>query len=373
MIQSLVSGRKRFRKNDPEERQMKRWTALAAALLLILAMGTSALALKTNADGLYVDNSGNVINESDSDWGTHMPGYYIGNGVAYPISGDNDYSSGTTAPTSSSDGGMTVTSSDGSQNSLPEGAVINLDGSLTIESGTLGTGEPDSQSSGHLTEEEWAARLAKARAKLGVTTGIAYVDDNGVSHPAEIETLGLGRSTVLVDGTRMLVPTSMLVWDTEASEDKRLAVVSTGKLTYATLRAKKSRKAFVMGHCEKCRVLLVIKTGKTWTMVDDHGVRGYVLTSTLSFYDNKPKQYASGMITIKGRAVSDATVHVRSSRQNTARQIAEFPVGTLVTVFSQEGKWSEIDVGGWHCYILSEFLTLQEPLLSAGAETGGEN
>ena len=81
----------------------------------------------------------------------------------------------------------------------------------------------------------------------------------------------------------------------------------------------------------------------------------------------------SGMITVKGRAVSDATVHVRSSRQNTARQIAEFPVGTLVTVFSQEGKWSEIDVGGWHCYILSEFLTLQEPLLSAGAETGGEN
>lgn len=353
---------------------MKRWTALAAALLL-LALSSAALALKTNADGLYVDNSGNVINETESDWGTHMPGYYIGNGVAYPISGDNDYSTPASAASPSSDGGMTVPSSDGSQNSLPSGAVINPDGSVTIESGTGGTGEPVQQGSGHLTEEEWAARLAKARAKLGVTTGIAYVDEEGTAHPAEIEALGLGRSIVVIDETRMLVPTSALIWDTEAPEDKQLAVVSTGKLTYATLRADKSRKAFVMGHCEKCRVLLVIKTGKTWTMVDDHGVRGYVLTNTLSFYDNKPKQYASGMITVKGRAVSDATVHVRSSMQNSARQIAEFPVGTLVTVFSQEGKWSEIDVGGWHCFILTEFLTLQEPLpmLSAEAESGGEN
>ena len=135
--------------------------------------------------------------------------------------------------------------------------------------------------------------------------------------------------------------------------------------TYLTLRAKKSQKAFVMGHAEKCTVLLVISTGKTWTLIDNQGVRGYVLTSTLTFYDNKPRQYAAGIITVKGKATTKgSTVHVRSSKSNKARQIAEFPVGTPISVFEQDEKWSEVDAGGLHCYILSEFVTLQEPLIS---------
>ena len=57
-------------------------------------------------------------------------------------------------------------------------------------------------------------------------------------------------------------------------------------------------------------------------------------------------------------------MHVRSSKSNKARQIAEFPVGTPISVFEQDEKWSEVDAGGLHCYILSEFVTLQEPLIS---------
>ena len=256
--------------------------------------------------------------------------------------------------------------SDGSLNSLPDTAIINPDGSVTLQSGSMQIDAgSDGTGSGHLTEAEWAVRLAKANAKLGVTTGVAYIDVNGDPHPATIETLGLGRSTIVVDGTRMLVPTASIVWDTEAPEDKVLAVVTTTKQTYATMRAKKSQKAFVMGHAEKCTVLLVISTGKTWTLIDNQGVRGYVLTSTLTFYDNKPRQYAAGIITVKGKATTKgSTVHVRSSKSNKARQIAEFPVGTPISVFEQDEKWSEVDAGGLHCYILSEFVTLQEPLIS---------
>lgn len=348
---------------------MKRWIAWILALGLLAAAGT-ALALTKNAEGLYVDSRGKVIDESEDEWGTHLPGYYIGGGVAYPIDGGDSAATAVTpsTSTSASDGGMVVSSSDGSLSSLPEGAVINPDGSLTLESGSLQIEDSSSTGSGHLTQEEWAARLAKANAALGVTTGIAYVDESGEPHPATIQALGLGRSTITVDGNQMLVPTSMLIWDTEAPEDQRLAVVTPEKQTYATLRAKKSKKAFVMGHCEKCKVLLVISTGKTWTMVDDNGIRGYVLTSTLSFYDNAPKQYAAGTITVKGKTPSGNTVHIRSSNTNKARQIAEYPVGTPLTVFAQDEKWSEVDVAGWHCYILSEFVTLQEPLMSAEAQ-----
>ena len=252
---------------------MKRWIACLLAMGMIATLNT-ALALSKNGEGLYVDANGNVIDESEDEWGTHMPGYYIGEGVAYPIDGDSG-SFSVPAPSYSSSGGMTVSSSDGSLNSLPDTAIINPDGSVTLQSGSMQIDAgSDGTGGGRLTEAEYAARLAKANAKLGVTTGVAYIDVNGDPHPATIETLGLGRSTIVVDGTRMLVPTASIVWDTEAPEDKVLAVVTTTKQTYATMRAKKSQKAFVMGHAEKCTVLLVISTGKTWTLIDNQGVRG---------------------------------------------------------------------------------------------------
>lgn len=336
---------------------MKRWIACMMALGL-LSLG-HAQALTKNADGLYVDDSGQVIDESESEWGSHLSGYYIGEGVAYPIDGGDSGTSSTQTGTGSASGGMTVTSSDGSTSGLPEGAILNPDGSVTIESGSIQIDDGSTEGSGHLTQAEWAARMAKARARLGLTTGIAYVDEKGNAASVVINSLGLGRSTVTLDGEKVLVPTSSLVWDTNAPEEQKLAVVSTTKQTYATLRAKKSQKAFVMGHCDKCTVLLVIETGKTWTMVDNNGLRGYVLTSTLTFYDNLPKQYTPGMITVKGKTTRGNTVHVRSSNKNSARQIAEFPVGTKVTVFSQDEKWTEIDVEGFHCYILTEFVTLE--------------
>ena len=336
---------------------MKRWIACMMALGL-LSLG-HALALTKNADGLYVDDSGQVIDESESEWGSHLSGYYIGEGVAYPIDGGDSGTTSTQPSTGSGSGGMTVTSSDGSSSGLPEGAILNPDGSVTIESGSIQIDDGSTEGSGHLTQAEWAARMTKARARLGLTTGIAYVDEKGNAASVVINSLGLGRSTVTLDGEKVLVPTSSLVWDTNAPEEQKLAVVSTTKQTYATLRAKKSQKAFVMGHCDKCTVLLVIETGKTWTMVDNNGLRGYVLTSTLTFYDNQPKQYTPGMITVKGKTTKGNTVHVRSSNKNSSRQIAEYPVGTKVTVFSQDDKWSEIDVEGFHCYILSEFVTLE--------------
>ena len=348
---------------------MRRWIAYLLILGLVIAPVVSAAALTKNSEGLYVDSNGNVIDESEDEWGTHLPGYYIGEGVAYPIEEEGNSTSSGSPSSGSSSGGMTVPSSDGSSAGLPEGAVINPDGSLTLESGSLQIEDGSSEGSGHLTQIEWAARLAKANARLGVTTGIAYVDENGTPQPATIEALGLGRSTIMVDGNRMIVPTSAMIWDTEAPEDQVLAVVSTTKQTYATMRAKKSQKAFVMGHADKCTVLLVISTGKTWTLVDDRGIRGYVLTSSLKFYDNKPKEYAAGIITVNGKTPSGNTVHVRSSMKNTARQIAEYPVGTPVTVFAQDEKWSEIDVEGLHCYILTKFVTLQEPLVSAQEAT----
>lgn len=341
---------------------------LSAVLLLALcAMCASAFAYTRNSDGLYVDGSGKVIEELWDDAG----GLYIVNGVGYPIEDANSGSGSSYTPpaaSSSSGGAMVVNSSDGDTDPTA-GLQHNADGSVTVESGQIQIADPSDGSSGqHLTQEEWAARWAKYTAANGSTTGTVYMDENGNVFPAEIVTMGLGRSTITVDGREMIVPTSSLKWDTEAPDDKVLAVVTPEKQSYLTIRAKKSQKSFVLGHSDKCRVLRVIGTGKTWTFVDDNGIRGYVMTSGLTFYDNSPREYAAGIITVKGKTPSGNTVHVRSINKNNSRQIAEYPVGTPVTVFAQDDKWSEIDVEGWHCYILSEFVTLEEPLPAIAAE-----
>ena len=328
---------------------MKRYWFVPAVLLSVLLLAWCAAAC---ASGVETDEDGGV-------WDYTNGIYRAPDGSEHPIENtDSGASSSYDVP-------------------------ANSDGSITVESGQYQVDIPVEGEGAHLTEEEWAARRDKYAARNGTTTGTAYTDEDGSVYPAEIVYLGLGRSTIRVDGEELVVPTSSLTWDTEAPEDKRLAVVTlhnNPKLTYLTLRAKKKQGSFVMGNCTKRRVLRVISTGKTWTMVDDDGVRGYVLTSGLTFYDNKPKRYAAGRVTIRGKTTSKDTVHARTSTASDpgyvlsgdGREIVEFAVATPVTVFSRDEKWSELDINGWHCFMLNEFVTLDEPLPEPEEEAAPE-
>ncbi len=320
---------------------MKRWIAGALALLVMTALpalGASSYHLDEKT-GLYVyDDTGepvNIAEENDDFW--------IKNGVKQEWENLDDGSSA--APVLDENGGMTVESG-------------------TVKSEDESEGAP--RESGHLTQAEWEARMAKALRTNGTTTPTFWTDENGTEWPVELLYLGLGRSAVLLNGEDKLVPTCELRWETKAPKNKVMAVVSTTKQSYATLRASKSKKGFVLDHVDKCRVVQVLGTGKTWTMVDNgSGMRGYVLTSTLTFYENVPRDFGTGMITIRGKADSRDTVHIRSVNKNTGKQLDEFPCGTPLTIFSADEKWTEVDVCGWHCYILSEFVTAD----SASAET----
>ncbi len=274
----------------------------------------------------------------------------------------------------------TNTTTDSSPSTTSDETVKNPDGSITVVSkdqtdadySDVDTSNTDvsseDSSSGGLTQEEWEARMAKAISANGSVTETVYRDANGNIWPVQVEYMGLGRSSVIVNGERCLVPTSSLTWVTDAPDNKLLAVVTTEKQSYVTMRAKKSQKAFVMSHCEKCQVLRVISTGKTWTMVDCNGMRGYVLTNGLTFYDNAPKDYVTGMVTFRGKTTSRNMIHVRSGTTGTARQLQEFSCGTPLTIFSRNDKWCEVDVGGWHAYIKSEFVTMDEGAVLAAAD-----
>ncbi len=323
---------------------MSRLITRLVCATLFLGIVLSGLAFAENGNSqTWSDDDGNVIYSDKYETG-------------------NTYSESASGPTKNADGSITVISSDQTGADYSNVDTSNSSSNLDSES------DPDGSSSGGLTQEEWEARMAKAISANGSVTETVYRDGNGNIWPVQVEYMGLGRSAVIVNGERCLVPTSSLTWVSEAPANKLLAVVTTEKQSYVTMRAKKSQKSFVMDHCEKCQVLRVISTGKTWTMVDCNGMRGYVLTSGLTFYDNSPKDYVSGVVTFRGKTTSKNLVHIRSGITGSARQLQEFACGTPLTIFTKDGKWCEVDVGGWHAYIKSEYVTMDDGAVLAAAD-----
>ena len=54
---------------------------------------------------------------------------------------------------------------------------------------------------------------------------------------------------------------------------------------------------------------------------------------------------------------------IRSKDSSKARRIIQFDLGEPLSVYCQnEQGWSEVDVGGFHAFILSEFVTLEEEI-----------
>jgi len=139
-----------------------------------------------------------------------------------------------------------------------------------------------------------------------------------------------------------------------------LAVVDANRVGYAALRANTSTKSFILDHCTTGRVVRVLSTGKNWTKIDYDGMRGYVLTSSLEFYPNAIRSYETGLIAYEGRTTGKSTINIRANAKNNSRILGDYVLGTPLTIFERDDKWCEVDVAGWHCYILTEYVSLTD-------------
>jgi hypothetical protein len=66
------------------------------------------------------------------------------------------------------------------------------------------------------------------------------------------------------------------------------------------------------------------------------------------------------VITVKGSTkVNGNLVKIRAKGDRNGRIIGEFTPGEPLTVLQNEetGKWMEVDVGGYHAFIQSEYVT----------------
>ena len=249
------------------------------------------------------------------------------------------------------------------------GAKKNSDGSIEVESGTGGVDIEIEPTRAPLEGEDWQAALDSVAARNGKDTPTVWTDPaTGVTVAVEVVYMGIGRSMISVDGQKKLVNTSELKWQTEAPEDKVLAVVRS---RYVWLHKSPSNKITVLKFKQVYRdsVVRVLATGKNWTFVDYNGDRAYVVTNGLEFYANDHTDTEPGYLSLNGKIKGKGKIQVRDYETEAIIKDENGTVfyqpGTPVTVFDFLEDYAEIDVGGYHCVVKLDCLTLERSLVSA--------
>jgi hypothetical protein len=316
--------------------------------------------------------------EKDEDGGTWDwdSGIYTApDGSKYDITDDGDGGSSSSGSSSSgsSSGSSTTTTSDGAmiidtgETDELSGFEKNEDGSITIESGQGGIDIEVEPTRAPLTAEEWQELLARADARNGAYTPTFYRDPaTGTVTEVQVVYMGIGRSMITLNGQDVLVNTADLHWNTEAPEDKVLAVIDAPKNGYAWIRMKPNTKITTakIEQCRMDRVVRVLSTSKNWTFIDHDGRRGYVKTSSLEFFANDHTDFQAGVLSVKGKTSGKDTCNIRS-RDDKHRVLADYPLGTPVTIFDIIDDFAQIDICGWHCTVNTKFVTLEKEIASA--------
>ena len=331
---------------------MKSRKQLILTLLIIcMSLFFCASAL---ASGVETDEDGGVWNY---DAGT----YTDPDGNVHQITQDG-------VPEDSGSGSGTVQNDDGSITVVTgeQDPVQNADGSIEVQSGQGGTPSAD-PTRAPLEGDAWQAVLDRAAARNGKDTPTAWTDPaTGSAYEVGVVYMGLGRSMIRLDGQEMLVNTVDLKWQTEAPEDKVLAIITPKNSGYCWLYEKPNKKITTakLDQCRRDKVVRVIGTGKTWTLIDYDGMRGYVRTAALEFCYNDHVDFESGVVSVKGRTKGKDTawIYYRAGKHGV---IEEYRIGTPLTLFDVLEQWAEVDICGRHCYIKSDHFTLEKEIASS--------
>ena len=315
-----------------------------ALMVMLLLLCATALA-----------NSGKETDEAGGVWDWDNGTYTAPDGRVVNIISDEDTAASEPAQEVTPE--TIQTNEDGTITIINTGdeVVQNPDGSITVESGQLQVVEEKKDEK--TGDEVWAEGMGRAAVANGTYTPTYFFDGSGSMTEVAVDYMGIYRSMVTLNGEKKLVDTANLIWLTEAPLEKVLAVV-TAK-TYARLFAKSSKKSLIMDKVYCGTVVRVLDTDKNWTFVDYNGERGYIQTASLQFYQNEAREYRSGFVATKsGHTYGNSTVHVRNNPKE--KQQEEYPVGTPITVFEDDGKWCHIEVQGHMCYISREFMVYED-------------
>ena len=238
------------------------------------------------------------------------------------------------------------------------------------EIGNEDAGDVEAAGGGAGDAKYWKS-LSWAYANNGADTRTVYTDDEGTETEVKVVYLGVLRSMIEMDGESLLVETWKLSWETDAPAEKVLAVLTSPQHSKEiAFRADKSDKSTILGHVRVGKVVQVIRVGKDWALVDLHEKdtpRVYVPAACLDYWSNMPRHYETGTVTINGKTKSKEPIGVRSGDGSQYQKVETVYPGDILTIYAHNKKWCEVDVGGYHVFILKEFVTMDEGAAMADA------
>ena len=186
-----------------------------------------------------------------------------------------------------------------------------------------------------------------------------YMDDSGHMFQAELKNLGVARSLVTISGHEVTVDTRNLTWGTNAGENERLAVVNAPKAGSASLRKTSKKSSAVLKKITTGTVMRVFDIGETMTGVYVNGLTGYMLNSSITLMGT-PDSVTTGRLSYKGSFTNTHRINFYSQARESSKKIKGVHAGDEVVIFSDTGTWTELDLDGFHGYILSKFVTPDE-------------
>lgn len=383
---------------------MKRWVFLLCMLAAVVCLCTSAFAIsltwnqtclyKTNASTqLYVMIDGELRASSTLGAGTYIrkTGETVDGktGISYSANNADPYY-GYIDGSVISYVGHTIVLPSGTKATVGEALLRSrqalnlwldmeygetLDSTYTDENGEqhdIGDEDPaDVEQNGNAAGDAkyWKA-LNWAFVNNGSETKTVYRDEAGNETEIKVIHLGVIRSLIEINGEQQMVETWHLSWETEAPEEKVLAVVKSPRMSKEVgYHADKSDKSTILGWATVGKVVQVVRVGNEWSLIDlqEAGVpRVFVPNTCLDFWSNIPREYSTAKVTINGKTKSKEPIGVRSGDSSKYQKVENVYPGDTLTIYAQNKKWCEVDVNGYHVFILKEFVTMDE--LTADAQ-----
>lgn len=167
----------------------------------------------------------------------------------------------------------------------------------------------------------------------------------------ELKTPGSSVSVIRSGRDQLSVPSSELSW--ESSTNTRFAYVyapGTGKIN---MRMAPRSKASIVCKIAAGKIVLVFERTEDWCGILYDGLVGYVQTNTVRFIERPETPRATATLSYKGKTNSSTKVVMRLTAKSNGRVVTKQKPGQSVVIIEQGSVWSEVELNGWHGFILN--------------------
>ncbi len=187
---------------------------------------------------------------------------------------------------------------------------------------------------------------------------------NGI--PVTVKTPGSYQSVIRIGRSEETVLSSELTW--ENSTDFRFGYIWAPNLGKVNMRKGPRPKAGIILKAETNRVVLIFDRTQEWTGVIYDGKAGYVMNATVKMIEKPETPKDTATLSYKGRTTGTTKITMRMLNSQGSRAVVGLRPGMPVTLFKKGDTFSEVEVNGWHGFVLTEHLADIVPAEIAAAE-----